>query len=97
MIIKGIGGGVLGQNGDLSDSYSPSAKFSDAFYWIEKACCMAHIIGWEVSRSWAVGWFSFFSLFTFYALSTILEKLHFLAFNNINIEGNIWKLNLNFI
>ena len=27
----------------------------------------------------------------------ILEKLHFLAFINIIIEGNMWKLNFDFI
>ena len=41
-LIKGIGG-VWGQIWDLSDSYSPSTKFSDAFYGIEKACSVVKI------------------------------------------------------
>ena len=47
--LKGTGG-VWGQNRDLSDSYSPSAKFSDAFYGIEKACSVFEISRDEFSK-----------------------------------------------
>ena len=42
-MLKGIGGGVSGQNEVFLDSYSLCTKFSDAFYGIEKACSVVEI------------------------------------------------------
>ena len=49
--IKGIGGGVSGQNEVFIDSYSLRAKFSGAFYGIEKAFSVVELSRDEFSKN----------------------------------------------
>ena len=81
LALKGIGGGVLGQNGDLSDSYSLSAKFSDAFYGIEKARSVVDISRDEFSKAALI-------LYILKILKiSIVDVSQFIIFGSISVSG----------